>query len=115
MTKLFIELYLDEDVDVLLSDLLRARGFRVMTTQEANQIGKTDAEQLSFASSQGKTLLTHNRVDFEALARKHYEARKAHSGIIIATRRPPKELCRRVLTLLNTITADEIEDQIRYV
>ena len=34
MIRLFIELYLDEDVDVLIAQLMRARGFVVVTTQE---------------------------------------------------------------------------------
>jgi hypothetical protein len=37
MSRLFIELYLDEDVDVLIADLVRARGFRVTTTREVRQ------------------------------------------------------------------------------
>jgi hypothetical protein len=40
MSRLFIELYLDEDVDVLIAQLLRARGFVVVTTQEAGQLRK---------------------------------------------------------------------------
>lgn len=115
MKQLFIDLYLDEDVNVLLADLIRARGYRVMTTQEAGRIGSTDAEQLAFATSQGKTILTHNRVDFEALARTHFEDNRTHSGIIIAVRRHPKELARRVLILLNSLTADEIQNQSRYI
>jgi predicted nuclease of predicted toxin-antitoxin system len=115
LKQLFIDLYLDEDVNVLLSDLVRARGFRVTTTQEAGQIGKSDAQQLAFATGQGKTILTHNRVDFEALARRYFEEKKTHSGIIITVRRHPKELSRRLLTLLNSLTADEIENQIRYI
>jgi len=115
LKRLFIELYLDEDVNVLVGDLVRARGFRVMTTQQAGQIGKTDAEQLAFATSQGKTILTHNRRHFETLAQRYFEEKKTHSGIIIAVRRHPKELSRRVLILLDSVTADEIEDQIRYI
>jgi predicted nuclease of predicted toxin-antitoxin system len=115
LKQLFIGLYLDEDVDVLLADLVRARGFRATTTQEAGHVGRTDAEQLAFATDQGKTILTHNRVDFEALARRYFEDKKTHSGIIIAVRRHPKELARRVLILLNSLTADEIENQIRYI
>jgi hypothetical protein len=34
MSRLFIEIYLDEDVDVLIAQLLHARGFVVVTTQE---------------------------------------------------------------------------------
>jgi len=36
LSKLFIELYLDEDVDVLVADLIRARGFTAITM--VNQI-----------------------------------------------------------------------------
>jgi predicted nuclease of predicted toxin-antitoxin system len=115
LKQLFIDLYLDEDVDVVLSHLVRARGFRVMTTQEAGHVGNTDAEQLAFATDQGKTILTHNRVDFEALARRYFEDKRTHSGIIIAVRRHPKEMARRLLILLNSLTADEIENQIRYI
>lgn len=115
MSQVFIDLYLDEDVNVVLADFLRARGFRVTTTQEAGLIGRTDEEQLAFAARQGKAILTHNRVHFEALARTYFEDGKAHAGIIIAVRRDCKELARRVLTLLNSLTADEIENQIRYL
>ena len=115
MKQLFIALYLDEDVDVVLSHLVRARGFSVTTTQEAGNLGNTDADQLAFAAGQGKTILTHNRVDFEALARRYIENKNAHSGIIIASRRHPKELARGVLVLLNSLTADEIENQVRYI
>ena len=47
MTRAFIELYLDEDVDVLVAELVRARGFSVTTTRDAGQLGNTDAEQLA--------------------------------------------------------------------
>lgn len=68
MTSLFISLYLDEDVHVLVADLLKARGFDATTAREAEQLQKSDTEQLTYAVSQGRTLLTHNRVDFEILA-----------------------------------------------
>ena len=115
MKQLFVDLYLDEDVDVLISDLVRARGFSSTTTQEAGHLGNTEAQQLAFAAAQGKTLLTHNRADFEALARQYVEENKTHSGIIIAVRRKPQDLCRRVLILLNLFTADEMENQVRYI
>jgi hypothetical protein len=51
VSRLFIDLYLDEDVDVLVAGLIRARGFAASTTQEAGQPGKNDAEQLAYAVS----------------------------------------------------------------
>jgi hypothetical protein len=38
--KLFIELYLDEDVSVLVADLIRARGFTATTTRDVGKITK---------------------------------------------------------------------------
>jgi hypothetical protein len=64
----FIQLYLDEDVDVLVAELIRARGFVAVATVAAGQRGKSDADQLTFAAASGKTLVTHNRVHLEALA-----------------------------------------------
>jgi hypothetical protein len=46
----------------------------VVTTQEAGQLRNNDAAQLAYAVSQHKTLLTHNRVDFEALAQTYCAA-----------------------------------------
>ena len=115
MSSLFIELYLDEDVDVLVADLIRARGFKAMTTQEAGRKKKDDDEQLAFAVSQQLTLLTHNRVDFEIRAQGYFVTGKPHCGIIIAARRDPYEIARRLLVILNQVTADEMADQIRYI
>ncbi len=115
MSGLFIELYLDEDVDVLIADLVRARGFAATTTREAGQIHVSDTMQLAYAASQRKTFLTHNRVDFEALAQAYFAAGQTHYGIIIAVRRSPYDIARRLLLLLNHVTADEMQNQIRYI
>jgi predicted nuclease of predicted toxin-antitoxin system len=63
---LFIEFYLDEDVDVLVADLIRARGFTAITTRDAGNLHKDDDEQLSYAADNQFVFVTHNRVDFEA-------------------------------------------------
>ena len=115
MNELFIALYLDEDVDVLVADLIRARGFMATTTQEAGQVQNSDAVQLAYAISQQRGLLTHNRVDFEALAQAYFVSSQTHYGIIIAVRRPPHEIARRLLRILNEVTAEEIQNQVRYI
>jgi predicted nuclease of predicted toxin-antitoxin system len=112
--RFFIELYLDEDVDMLVADLLRARGFVATTTRDAGKLQASDAEQTACAVGRQETLLTHNRADFEALART-YPTGQSHHGIIIATRHPPYEIVRRLLLILNQVTADEMQDQLRYI
>jgi predicted nuclease of predicted toxin-antitoxin system len=115
VTRLFIEFYLDEDVSVLVADLVRARGFVAVTTREAGKLGRSDIEQLEYATSQRKTLLTHNRADFEALARQYLLTGQKHFGIIIAVRRTPFEIVQRLWGILNQVTADEMENQLRYI
>ena len=94
MTRLFVNLYLDEDVSVLVAKLVRSRGLSALTTQEAGQLGISDVEQL---------------------ARQYREAGRTHGGIIIAVRRPPQEIARRLFVLLNQLTADEMDNQILYI
>jgi predicted nuclease of predicted toxin-antitoxin system len=116
VNSLFIELYLDEDVSVLVAELLRARGFVAITAREAGRhLQKSDAEQLAYAVSHSKALLTHNRADFEALARQYYEGGRTHHGIILAVRRSPHEIVRRLLAILNQVTADEMQNQVVYI
>lgn len=115
MSQLFIELYLDEDVSVLIAELLRARGFVAITTRDAQQLQNSDAAQLAYAVSQQKTLLTHNRADFEKLAQEYAAREQTHYGIILAARCPPYELVRRLMRILNQVTADEMKNQIRYI
>lgn len=90
MSGLFVELYIDEDVDVLVAELLRAYGFVAITARDAGQLQKSHAEQVAYAVSQGKALLPHNRADFEALAQAYCASGQAHYGIILAVRRPPQ-------------------------
>lgn len=96
MTRLFADLYLDEDVHVLVADLLRAKDFQVVTAREAGRLGQADSEQLHYAASQRLAILTHNRVDFEALHRHYVDTSQVHSGIIIARQHRPYELAHRL-------------------
>ena len=115
MSQVFIRIYLDEDVDVLVASLLRSRGFEAMTAQESGQLGREDTEQLEYARSHSAAILTHNRTDFEELAREYFEQGKMHYGIMIAVRNPIPEIVRRLLLILDSTTADEMQNQVRYM
>ncbi|HZD56194.1 MAG TPA: hypothetical protein VE136_05705 [Anaerolineales bacterium] len=58
---------------------------------------------------------TQNRIHYEELHREAIAGEKKHFGIIIGTRRNAYELARRIATLVDTITADEFENQLLYV
>ncbi|NJR76668.1 MAG: DUF5615 family PIN-like protein [Scytonema sp. CRU_2_7] len=57
----FAALYTDEDMSALVATLLRSRGLDVATVPEQAAVGKTDSEQLEFATSMERCILTHNR------------------------------------------------------
>lgn len=112
--RLFVELYLDEDVSVLVAKLLQARGFVTLTTLEAGNLGATDEQQLEYATSRQMTLLTHNRKDFEQLSQQWYETGRDHHGIIIAVKRAPHEIVAKLVPILNQRTWDEMRNQVLY-
>ena len=106
---LFIRLYLDEDVSVFVAQLLRPHGFEVLTTQEAQNLGASDVVQLQFATAHQRTVLTHNRRDYERLHEATLREHRSHAGILIASRRASDfDLAPRIMTVLNTFTAEEV-------
>ena len=115
MSRLFAEVYMDEDVSVLVCSLLTARGFKALTTRDAGQLGRSDSSQLEYAAGRGMVFLTHNRADFEAIHEQYLAANKRHWGIIIASRRLPHAIVTNLLRLLNAMTADELCNQLFYV
>ncbi len=115
MSSLFIRLYLDEDVNVLVADLLKARGFDALTVRDGGQLQASDEEQLAYAVSQKRALVTHNRADFEELIQTYFDTEQKHYGVILAIRRPPQEIAKRLLAILNQVTAEEMENQVRYI
>ena len=115
-SSLFIRLYLDEDVSVFVAQLLRPHGFEILTTREAKNLGCSDVAQLQFAAAHQHTILTHNRCDYERLHEAALIEQRLHSGILIANRRASDfELARRIMTVLNTFTADEMTNQLLYI
>ena len=69
--------YADENIRIQMVQEMRAKGLDVQTSPEANNDGITDPEQLDYATSQNRIILTDNRRDFIKL---HNEG-KEHSGI----------------------------------
>ena len=101
-------------MSALVATLLRSRGFDVTTVPEQATLGKTDREQLEFATSLSRCILTHNRVDFERLHLQYIEKDRQHSGIIIVPQKNAYEVAQRIGILVSALTADEIINQLLY-
>lgn len=78
MSSLFIRLYLDEDVNVLVAELLKVRGFDVLTARDAEQIQAKDPEQLAYAANTQRALVTHNRSAFDVLVQEYFKSGQTH-------------------------------------
>jgi predicted nuclease of predicted toxin-antitoxin system len=95
-----IKLYLDEDVNPQLARDLRNRGYDAVSTNEANNLGLSDLEQLEYARSHERALLTHNRNDFLEIASAYAVDGTSHYGILFVPQVAYGQLLQRILQFL---------------
>ncbi|MGB9301358.1 MAG: DUF5615 family PIN-like protein [Anaerolineae bacterium] len=112
---LFIRLYLDEDVHRRMASALRLRHFDVVSAHEVRRWGLSDEEQLSYAASEGRALFTYNAADYLQLHLDWLQRGQEHQGIIVSDQLPIGETVRRLLSLLNRVTADEMRNELRWL
>jgi len=110
-----LKLYLDEDVSPGLARVLRSRGYDVVSAYEVEMTGKTDEEQLSFAVSQERALLTFNVRHYAPLVDEYYEQGKEHSGVIVSRQMGLSGLVRLTLSLLSQVTAEEMRNRLDWL
>lgn len=108
-----VNLYLDEDVNILVATLLHTRNINVITTIESKMLGSSDRIQLEYATNNKLSIVSHNRVDFENLYREYVEGRKEHTGIIVLIRRDVYEMVRRLARF--SLMHENIANQLWYV
>jgi predicted nuclease of predicted toxin-antitoxin system len=108
---LFAKLYLDRHIMARLAVDLRGQGFDILRTEEAGKDKATDEEQLAFATSQARAIVTFNIRDFAPLHESWRSAGTPHSGIIVSQQLGSRQyhlLLQRMLRLLNHFSADEL-------
>ncbi len=111
--RLFIALYTDADVHGGLAAQIRRRGFDAISAYEAGNAALDNDDQLEYAASQRRAVLTCNAKHFEPLFVGWWQAGRKHCGVIVSEQMPIGEMLRRVLRLLNTVSADEMENGYR--
>ena len=108
-------LFLDEDVWLGLASVLRKHGFDAIHVYECKRGGLSDPEQLMYAVQEGRAILTHNIGDFASLAVDYAFDNRPHAGIILSQQLEKGELLRRIQNLMESLTAVEIHNVIRYL
>jgi predicted nuclease of predicted toxin-antitoxin system len=107
-----ITLLLDEDVRPILGEILRQRGYDAIHVLDAGRTGKSDAEQLAYAVSQRRTILTHNIRHFRLLNQRYHEEGTQHFGILLSAQVPLRNLLRRALRFLGRHTAENVRNNV---
>jgi len=113
-----IRLYLDEDTsDADLLEALRIRGMDVIAAAPSGRGGLHDDDQLRWATEQQRVLYSFNRGDFCRIHSAMMRAGESHAGIILAVqqRYSVGEQMRRLLRLIDTLTAEEMRNRIEFL
>ncbi len=112
-----IRLYFDEDsARHSLARELRFRGANVVTAIETGMAHQTDEEQLEWAAVNSRVLYSFNRGDFYGLHIDWLKAGRTHAGIILSRQGlSVGEQMRRLLRLLNRLTAEEMRDRVEFL
>jgi predicted nuclease of predicted toxin-antitoxin system len=104
--------HLDENCDARIAAGLRLHGINLTTTPEAGLLRASDEEQLHFAASQGRVIVTHD-ADFLRMD----AAGAVHTGIVYL--RPEKrslgEMIRLVVLVWELLEPDEMRGHIEYL
>jgi predicted nuclease of predicted toxin-antitoxin system len=111
LESLYLRLYLDRHIISRLAMDLRSKGYDVLTTEEARKDTATDEEQLDFATSENRAILTFNIRDFAPLHADRQAAGRSHGGIIVSQQLGSRQyglLLARMLRLLNHFSAEEM-------
>ena len=110
---LFIRLYLDADVDVKLAAYLRHLGYECTSSREVGRAALDDEGQFRYAADIGCVLVTHNIQHFVPIFERWWRSGQSHPGLVVSEQVPLGEMQRRLVRLLDTVTADEMRDNIR--
>jgi hypothetical protein len=110
--------YLDEDaMDQVLLKALRARGIDVRTAFEDGMVGRTDSDQLRWATSQGRVLYSFNVGDFFRLHTALLTQGEVHAGLILVPQQRYSlgDQIRGVLRLIAAVPAEDIENRVEFL
>lgn len=107
-----VRYFMDQHFPAPVSSALKRHGVNVLTAQEANRCGVSDAEQLAFAAAEGRVLVTFDS-DFLALD----QGGTQHSGIAWCPQRKYSigELIQALLLQHGVLDRDAMMNHVEYL
>lgn len=78
---------------------------------------QTDEEQLRFAKTEGRILVTSNIADFARLHREWLESNRSHAGIVLVRQQKWRagELARRIIRLFAPAEEGKMYDRLEFL
>jgi predicted nuclease of predicted toxin-antitoxin system len=98
-----VRLYIDECVHSRVAESLRNSGVDAVGAHEVDNFRLSDTDQLKYAASEGRALVTYNSGDFAVLHRKWMAAGWAHAGLLLSPRDYKHAVGELVRDLLATL------------
>jgi predicted nuclease of predicted toxin-antitoxin system len=109
------KLHLNEHLSPRLAVQLRRYGFDVTSSQESRLLSDDDSTQFAYAVTEQRAILTFNFTDFVVLHDRYLAEGTDHWGVILSTEESIGVLMHRILRLLNTVSAEELKNQVRWL
>ena len=109
------KLLLDEHIWAYLAKILREQGFDVIHANEVDLIATPDDKIMAYAVGEHRAIVTFNIKDYIPLAIQYVEDGKEHYGVVVSKELSHGELKRRVIKLLENVTAEELMNAVRYL
>jgi hypothetical protein len=112
------KIYFDEDaMDTDLVAALRSRNVEIVTVLEVGLTGRSDEEQLAFATERGCVLYTFNVSDFYRLHAQWIRAGREHGGMILVPQKrfSVGEQLRRILHLRSATTTAGMRNRAEFL
>ena len=112
-------IYLDENfIDEIYIDVLSAGAFDVLDAKSAGMLGRSDADQLAFATAHERLLVTFDRKDYFRLHGEVIQRGDHHAGILLVLRDAgfgPGEILRRMSLVRDVFRETGTRDQILFL
>jgi uncharacterized protein with PIN domain len=106
-----IRFYLDEHIPAAVAQGLRRRGVDILTVQEAGRSGLSDPEQIAFARTTSRVIVTMDS-DFLVLASQGV----SHAGIAYANpNRSIGDLITASMLLFEVLTSAEMTNHVEFL
>lgn len=107
MAGLGVRVYLDENMDIHVTDALQRRGYDATHALREGNRRVADEQHLRSATLRGRAVVTHNFSDYVHLHTDFAQRSEHHEGIILVPVRSLSELLVRFSKHLDTYTPAE--------